>query len=391
MRLGILVAAVVLTAGCGGGSGDDPGSTEPGSVTPGPGPTPGPVESTTPIAFSAQQQEGEDVTRAGQAGQGATRAAGLETKLPEGRQSFKVWGYKNMGSNGSTLQNVFPGYTVNYKSSSAHSTTSNTDGWEYVNQGPVEQSIKYWDYNATAYRFFGVAPATATMEENEDQENHLKKITFDADVTSDETIAATPYYSRLWYSTGSMEPGSPYYDKQFGKPVTLEFVKPISKVRFMYKYVSPRAGVIKGSQCFRPTVSSENIIRGGEVTVTYPLTGTEPEPRESTKISRVTDVLSEGFTEDYDPETANKVYTETDNGWYMVLPNTEQGSYMLTVEVNGTSKSAIVPAEFMQWQSGYSYTYIFKINAEGGVEIGWVDYAVTPWTEMEADRTVYNW
>ena len=27
-------AAVVLTAGCGGGSGDDPGSTEPGSVTP---------------------------------------------------------------------------------------------------------------------------------------------------------------------------------------------------------------------------------------------------------------------------------------------------------------------------------------------------------------------
>ena len=125
--------------------------------------------------------------------------------------------------------------------------------------------------------------------------------------------------------------------------------------------------------------------------MTYPLTGTEPDPRESTKISNVTNVLSEGFTEDYDQETVNKVYSVSDHGWYTVLPNTEQGSYTLTVEVNGTSKSAIVPAEFMQWQSGYSYTYIFKINAEGGVEIGWVNYAVTPWTEMEADRTVYNW
>ncbi len=388
MRLGLLLAAVMLTVGCGSGSGDEPGTPSP--VTPNPGTTPGtdPSDSTTPIAFSAQQQEDQYVTRAGQAAQRGTRAAGLETLLPEGSQSFKVWGYKNMGSDGTTFQNVFPGYTVNYKSSSAHTTTSNTDGWEYVNQGPGEQTIKYWDHNATAYRFFGVAPATATMEVIEDQANHLKKITFDADVTSAERIAATPYYSRLWYSTGTLVD---YPSRQFGDPVQLEFVRPFSRVRFMYKYVSPREGVSMTGQCFRPTVSSEDIIRGGKVTVTYPLTGTEPDPRESTKISNVTNVLSEGFTEDYDQETVNKVYSVSDHGWYTVLPNTEQGSYTLTVEVNGTSKSAIVPAEFMQWQSGYSYTYIFKINAEGGVEIGWVNYAVTPWTEMEADRTVYNW
>ena len=45
----------------------------------------------------------------------------------------------------------------------------------------------------------------------------------------------------------------------------------------------------------------------------------------------------------------------------------------------------------MSWLPGYSYTYIFKITEEGGVEIGWVETAVTDWTEMNADHTVYNW
>ena len=332
------------------------------------------------------------MTRAGQAGQGGTRATGLETLLPEGKQSFIVWGYKNMGNDGTTLQNVFPGYTVNYKSSSAHTTTSNTDGWEYVNQGPGEQSIKYWDYNATAYRFFGAAPATATLTVNDDQENHLKKITIDADATSAEKIAATPYYSRLWYSTGRLPD---YSSRQFGDPVQLEFVQPFSRVRFMYKYVSPRDGVTMGEQHFQPTDNSKKVILGGKVTVTYPLMGAVT--RESTTLleSFVTNVLPDGFTVDCESDPVNypKSYPdEVPGGWYTVLPNTEQGSYTLTVSVNGENKTATVPAEFMQWQSGYSYTYIFKINAVGGVEIGWVDYAVTPWNDISAaEWTVHNW
>ena len=385
MRLGILVAAVVLTAGCGGGSGDDPGSTEPGSVTPGSGPTPGPVESTTPIAFSAQQQDEQDVTRAGEAVEGGTRAAGLQTLLPADDKTFKVWGYKTM-SDGTTLQTVFPGYTVNYVSA-AHSTTTNSNGWEYVNQGPGEQTIKYWDWSVRNYRFFGVAPATAIQPANVTETNEEVKISFIADATSAANIATTPYFSRLWYSDGIYEH---YPNRQFGQPVQLEFVQPISRVRFTFKYVSPREGIIMPYQCFRPTDINEDIKRKGTVTVTYPLTGAEP--REFTTISDFTTVLESGFTIDYDPEyDSTKDYKNTDHGWYTVLPNTEQGSYTLTVEINGTEKSATVPAEYMHWQPGYSYTYIFKINADGGVAIGWVDYVVTPWTEMEAYRTVYNW
>lgn len=365
MRLGILLAAMVLAAGCSGGSSDEPGPDTP---------TPGPGESSTPIAFSAQQDEGQGVTRAG-------------TPLKDIVTSFKVWGFKNM-SDGS-LQTVFPGYMVNYYESSAQSTTTNSNGWEYVNQpGGVEQTIKYWDWSVSAYRFFGVAPATATFTVTEDQVNHLMKITIDANATSTDEIAATSYYSRLWYSTGVLPE---YSSRQFGQPVQLEFLKPLSRVRFMYKYVSPRDGVTIGTQHFQPT-GSEKIYLSGKVMVTYPLTGTEP--RESTTISEEGTPLADGFTVDCESDPANYPKTYPANvpeGWYTVLPNTTQGSYTLTVDINGTPKTATVPAEFMHWLPGYSYTYVFKINADGGVEIGWVDYAVTPWTEMEGNRTVYNW
>lgn len=380
MRLGILVAAVVLTAGCGGGSGDEPGSTEPGSVTPGPGPTPGPVESTSPIAFSAQQQDEQDVTRAGQSGEGVTRAA---TPLNDKVSSFKVWGLKNIGD---AVQTVFPGYTVNYVSA-AHSTTTNSDGWEYVNQGPDEQTIKYWDWSVTAYRFFGVTgELDGAYEPNEaNKETYVIKIPADAT-----NVASTPYYSHLWYSTGVLPE---YSSRQFGQPVQLEFVQPISKVRFMYKYVTPREGVSLAYQRFRPTDESE-IFCKGTVTVTYPLTGTETREWFTTASDGTKD--RDDFTIDCESDPTNYPKSYPDDvpgGWYTVLPNAAQGSYTLSVDINGSPKSATVPAEFMHWQPGYSYTYVFKINAEGGVEIGWVEYAVTtPWKTGESGTwTVYNW
>ena len=131
------------------------------------------------------------------------------------------------------------------------------------------------------------------------------------------------------------------------------------------------------------------IARKGTVTVHYHTEG--PEIKEWYTMSPdAADTLS-AFTKDYDPEDDTKTYATRDNGWYTVLPNNDQGSYTLTVSINGTEKTAVVPAEFMQWLPGYSYTYVFKITDEGGVEIGWVEYAVTPWTEMTGSRNVYNW
>lgn len=162
----------------------------------------------------------------------------------------------------------------------------------------------------------------------------------------------------------------------------------------MYKFVAPREGVTMGAQTFKPTDDSK-IIRRGTFTVTYPLTG--PKIQEWYTMVANSDLdpdvnkALDSFTEDYDPEDNSKQYNFSDHGWYAVMPNTTQGSYTLTVSVNRENKTATVPAEFMHWLPGYSYTYVFKINEDGGVEIGWVDYAVTPWADMTSDWPVYNW
>jgi hypothetical protein len=343
-----------------------------------------------------------------------TRADG--TPLSEKATSFTVWGYKNMsydaGIYGGT-QTVFPSYVVNWTSNSAGTTTSNSSGWEYVAQKP-NQTIKFWDWSAKAYRFFAVTgwsgeapPATyaanktyGAYKSSETGKPYEISMLSDASpgATSEETAAkrnATPYFSRLWFSTG--DPVA-YPDKQFGKPVVLEFLKPYTRVRFIFKYVYPREGIKLEEKKFRPTVDVEaaeedkvKIARKGVVTVHYPTEGTEIKEWYSVEVDADKSTRLSAFTEDYDPEDDGKVYTQTDKGWYMVIPNNAQGTYTLSVNVNGETKTAVVPANYMQWLPGYSYTYIFKITNEGGVEIGWVEYAVTEWSEMEADHTVYNW
>ena len=339
-----------------------------------------------------------------------TRADG--TPLSEKATSFTVWGYKNMsydaGIYGGT-QTVFPSYEVNWTSNSAGTTTSNSNGWEYVAQTP-NQTIKFWDWSAKAYRFFAVTgwsgeepptpPATyaanKTYGANETYETYRAyKVSMLADASSTTEMAKTPYFSHLWFSTG--DPVA-YPDKQFGKPVVLEFLKPYTRVRFIFKYVYPREGIKLEEKKFRPTVDvgaaeedKVKIARKGVVTVHFPTEGTEIKEWYSVEVDADKSTRLSAFSEDYDPEDDTKDYVQTDNGWYTVLPNNTQGSYTLSVKVNGDAKTAVVPANYMQWLPGYSYTYIFKITEEGGVEIGWVESAVTPWTEMEAPWTVYNW
>ena len=322
----------------------------------------------TPIAFSANQDEKAMVTRA--------------TSLhDEGIDVFTVWGYKNMDAEYTTsgLQTVIPGYTVNWQGNSANTTTTNSNGWDYILSSEPEQTIKYWDWSATAYRFFGV-----TGTEGTDYEATRTNGDYEISITATDE-ATTSYFSALWFSTGQLPT---YSDKQFGKPVQLVFMKPFSKVRFMFTYASPREGVVMGSKSFKPTHGS-GIAQTGTVTISYPLTGAATKESFSvTASSELTD-----FTEDYDPDDDNKSYSETDEGWYTVLPNNSQDSYTLTVNLNGVDKTAVVPASYMQWLPGYSYTYIFKINEEGGVEIDMVQaaFSTTPWIELSGDPKVYNW
>ena len=355
---------------CGGGGSDDLGAAPEMAA---------PQEELVPITFNGYQ--GNETAE--------TRANSGTPLYASGVTRFHVWGYKNMsysaGSYGEK-QTVFPCYQVDWHANSAATSATNSSNWDYILTEKPNQTIKFWDWSAKAYRFFA---ATGCDSHEADELNNAYKINITADASSASAIDAAPYFSRLWFSTGD---AGTYPDKQFGRPVTLEFIKPFARVRFIYNYVYPREGVIITSQSFKPSATEEKIYRRGVVTVSYPLSGTETKESYSMTPHPSDAKLLDAFTEDYDPEDDTKEYTTCDDGWYTVLPNTSQGSYTLTVNIKGLGeRKAVVPATYMQWKAGYSYTYIFKITEEGGVEIGWVDYAVVPWVEMSISKNVYNW
>ncbi len=383
---------------CGGGGSDDLGAAPEMAA---------PQEELVPITFNGYQ--GNETAE--------TRANSGTPLYASGVTRFHVWGYKNMsysdGSYGET-QTVFPCYQVDWHANSAAASATNSSNWDYILTEKPNQTIKFWDWSAKAYRFFAATefdknaavPATVTdYDANKsygadkttsyevsmlvDASPELDGGKYDKDAT-DAKLAEAPYFSRLWFSTGD---AGTYPDKQFGRPVTLEFIKPFARVRFIYNYVYPREGVIITSQSFKPSDGDKKIYRKGVVTATYPLSGAETKESYSLEHTAASDPAHlAAFTEDYDPEDDTKEYTTCDDGWYTVLPNTSQGSYTLTVNIKGLGeRTAVVPATYMQWKAGYSYTYIFKITEEGGVAIGWVDYAVVPWVEMSISKNVYNW
>ena len=381
---------------CGGGGSDDLGAAPEMAA---------PQEELVPITFNGYQ--GNETAE--------TRANSGTPLYASGVTRFHVWGYKNMsysaGSYGET-QTVFPTYQVDWHANSAATSATNTSNWDYILTEKPNQTIKFWDWSAKAYRFFAATnwvptPPAPDVENVSYGDDGTVSMLVDASPVldgedkykkdaTDAKLALAPYFSRLWFSTGD---AGTYPDKQFGRPVTLEFIKPFARVRFIYNYVYPREGVILSNQKFRPSVDVEaeegdkvKIPRRGVVTVSYPLSGAETKESYSMTPDPSDAKLLEAFTEDYDPDDDTKEYTTCDDGWYTVLPNTSQGSYTLTVTIKGLGeRTAVVPATYMQWKAGYSYTYIFKITEEGGVAIGWVDYAVVPWIPVTGNRTVYNW
>ena len=357
---------------------------------------PDPTNDNKAISFVGGLQEEQAVTRAAQ---------GLEDVLTN--KTFKVWSYKNDGyeaPNYTSYQTVMPGYTVNWTANTAYTTTSNTNDWEYVAQG-TNQDIKYWDYDAKAYRFFAYALGNATSPATVTAAGPTNDaVTFTTTVNAS-SVDAAPYISRLWFSTNN--PADP--DHLFGKPVQLQFVKPFARVRFMFTFVE---GLSFGREkifnpWFRPTVNTDEdqtnnqiIATAGTVTVSYALKGAETTETWTTDNTtginefdidyyEVPDPVPPGYPVDTQPTS----WPNTGQKWYYVLPAQNQGSYTLQVcVVSDEVKTAVVPAEYMNWKAGYEYTYKFKITESGGITMDVIQVAINDWgNRLSSGHTVYNW
>lgn len=388
----LLLTATVFTVVSCSGSDDAPAPNPP--VPPQP-------KAETPIAFSGTLSEGKSESHH------RTRADGLENVWTnDADKKFKVWTVKNTGytTEYTDPQFVMWNYNVKWINGSAGTTTSNTNDWEYVNQqesGTV-QSIKYWDYDAKAYRFFGYAGTGVSVtpaSPASNTENVILALTVPAatnPVSDPVTLPASPYYSKLWFSIGSYPT-----DKPFGQPVQLEFLKPYVKVRFMFRQSdASEMNLTLTNKSFKPTDATKTIATAGTFSVTYPLTGSATE--ESWSVTEVTETLNPvtgsdvylGFTDDYYEAASGETDATVLAGqkkWYVVLPAVNQGTYTLSVQVNSEIKTVIVPAQYMNWQPGYEYTYIFKITESGSVVLDSVNAAFTPWNTVEAEHQVYNW
>ena len=371
-----------------------------------------PVEAA--ICFGGNLEENAEVVA-------GTRA---ETSLAEnGITSFKVWAYKNMSvttGNYGDLQTVMPGYTVNFLGGS-HTTNTNAAGWEYVGQQQTvnqeEQTIKYWDLNAEAYRFFAITGAYETNEANGTNET----FTLEMDGSTPEKAAATPYYSALWFKTkGELKADDALLSKQ---PVKLQFYSPFAKVRFIFRFIDPtltRNSLMDvnflpsdaititrdGNDEITATTieKNDNIVVKGTYTVSYPLTGTGTTVTGPTYTVDDADVNTDGVKDGY-LEAFTQDYYETEESsdqlaeyWYYVLPhqanpeiNPAKG-YTLVATLNGKIKSAVVPAQYMEWKRGYTYTYVFKVTEIDGIAFDEVLVWVNQWAPGGTqNQKVHNW
>lgn len=362
---------------------------------------------------------------------GGSDAAGLLNN------NFVIYGRKSFESP-ATTQVVFNNYQANYGTSTAGTTTSNSSGWEYVgytnvpngvttsvgvtafsaltgsggaNASGVEQSIKYWDYSADKYEFFGYSLGGTSSTTSWATSTAMSPYTFKLSGTQAQLSAC--YISDLLTKTDMSATNT---------SVQLQFRKMESNVRIALYETIPgysvknvkfyqSASATSGTEAYLySTVSGGSIPNGGECTITYtppstPATGhTQPTLAWTTTGSSAVTydsyidfgnaVTTSGTTwtgwADYDyHETSGEIYLgrysneATKSPYVSVLPNPDNTSDLyLKVdftlvsrdgygeEINVTGATAVVPAAYAKWQPNYNYTYVFKISDETNATIG---------------------
>lgn len=197
------------------------------------------------------------VTRAG----GATAATALGNR-------FIVYGEKGDISAVAPAEGhlVFPNYQVNYVTSSANSTTSNTKNWEYVGYSHTTnyqnnitrkatsegtevkaysdaQTIKYWDYGASNYIFTAVSALDGDIENGrvKIRKNEYGTTAFDKGYTITLAKSGTegsyiyPKLNKLYFSDRQVIAQSASADRNavnaYGGNVTLTFRNLVSQIR----------------------------------------------------------------------------------------------------------------------------------------------------------------
>lgn len=353
-----------------------------------------------PISFGFDYQNATRATK-----EDGEAAAALSNR-------FIVWGEKNEnGKTAATAANtVFQNYTVQYGASTAYTTSSNTDDWEYVGvssygakltpNAPTTQTIKYWDNAASSYTFTAVSALDAD-------------ITGDKVVITKNTAGTSDQYDKGY--TIVVKDGASYGNIFFAdrindtpanlnsSAVKLTFRNLQAKIRFgIYEtipgYKVKITGIYYGTNTTTAVTDKfgidGNFIKAGDntsFTVTYESSGTN---QNKAKTALNTGAATDSYFETApSPGTvtvpfmsATEIGTEATNATFnkeegsdakaytAILPNPNNNTnlklkikYQLISEDTGETidvdaKEVQVPAAYCQWLSNYAYSYLFKIT-----------------------------
>lgn len=337
----------------------------------------------------------------------ATSNTGDYVKMLDGQ--FKIYGVKKMSE--TQFVTVFKDYSV--WNAAANTTTSNTNGWEYVgakgatNLGTgnisldKDQTIKFWDYSASEYRFVAGSPISA--------------FTYYVPVTNESKEIKTATITGLAGHINANESGTPLttYPVYIADPKIVQKADYNNTVEFSFKrqQAMVRVGLYEtipgysiteinfyeagGSKAKDGnnvilTSGTENYFVGGsnvKGTITYNWTGTTPSytytytdetsliksqnwyaGKLGTLATTSTAAVAELYGKDNDMST---------NGYFTVIPTPSATTaapilikcdYTLTSDdgsgetIKVTGATAAVPAAFSKWEVNTRYTYLFKIS-----------------------------
>ncbi len=372
------------------------------------------ANSNAPITFNSGSQ---NLTRADKTGSDA--ALDLNGQ-------FYVYGIKKETTDGiaaaSSGNLVYKNYVVKWVDNSANTTTSNTQGWEYVgytldaneqanitaNSGSTAQTIKYWDYGADDYTFyaFSALPADITAgdvkvvkTESVTSPNTVYDKGYTATLTAEASLDKLYFAERVNVTVSNNTDRT--QDNKYGGNVTFRFHNAATKVRVaMYETIPGYSVTINKFSVdndgtnpvfsdmtdevtanFAANLQYSTSGTAGSMTVTYdatetttknyPIVAFTPTSGKAKVLAlgtnlKATTVLGENVT--------NAVYDKSDKAYTSVFPNESNTqnlklklSYALTAPVTGetitiTDATAEIPAEYLQWKAGYAYTYLFKIS-----------------------------
>lgn len=327
---------------------------------------------------------------------------------------FKVYGVKI--TNGTISHNVFPDYYV--WDVADKNTTSNTSGWEYVGAkdasnlgtGKIrltkDQTIKYWDYSATEYRFVAGSPIDAFKYNTSTDLTTGTHIT-DVDVTgfaghinannTTTALKTDPVYIA--------DPVKVVKDK-YKDPVTFSFKRQQSMVRVGIYETIPGYKIHNINFYYYDAdgttlkASTENNIILTSATPSYFVGGSNVEGTVKYKWDEATqpsytfaykdntnliksknwyagklDVLATTSSETDIETLYGKDGDMSTTGYFTVLPTQEETASPILIKcdytlfdnntgetIKVTGATAAIPAAFSKWEANTRYTYIFKIS-----------------------------